>query len=179
MFIGIQNEPFKDFNRCSLARSSSLSNGRRLLQPSLPTVVVPRILQSLYFFMGPRTHTDGFASVTNGLMGSLAFVANKRQELDANRGETKLFLLSTVGTDCVARGSSEFADTFFGTGRHGRIEECCCVVAKGSLPLLVVRFRCRGVGIILGPGHSENYFGEQRVLHLERKPDAKWSVCLF
>jgi hypothetical protein len=51
-------------------------------------------------------------------MRCLAFIANKRKKLDANRSKAKGFLLPAVGAHRVAREAGDFADVFFGLGRH-------------------------------------------------------------
>ena len=118
VLIRIQNKLFEDFNRRSLARSSSLSNGRSLLQPRPAAVVIPRGLQLLDFLVRPRAHTNRLAPMRNGLVRRLALVAHKGKELDANGAKTKLLGLSAVGTRRIARGTGQFPDAFFGGRGH-------------------------------------------------------------
>lgn len=101
MLVNIHNESFVDINVHPWCGSSTTAFRGSLLKPGLSRHGIASPRQSFDFFVAPTAHRQRLASMTDGLMTRLAFIANKGQELDADGGKTKLFDATTIGAGGV------------------------------------------------------------------------------
>lgn len=101
-FVDIHYKSLEHINVISLLGSSVRSNWWGILEPRSSSIVVALKFEFGNLSVRPAGHRQRFASMTDGLMRRLTFIANKREKLDANCRKAKLFARSTIGTNAVA-----------------------------------------------------------------------------
>ena len=102
-FVYIHYKSLEHINMISLLGSSVRSNRWSILEPSSSSVIVALQFEFGHLSVRPAGHGQRFASMADGLMRRLTFIAHKSEKLDANCRKAKLFTRSTIGTDAIAR----------------------------------------------------------------------------
>jgi len=95
------DEAFEDVDVVTLARTTTGSHRRRLLQPCSSGVFISLSHEFVGLRVAPTGHGKGLASVADGLMRRFAVVAHEGVEFNANRGKTKLLVRAAVGARAV------------------------------------------------------------------------------
>jgi hypothetical protein len=119
--VGVHDEGFVDGNVVPRLGTAPSPAARRLGEPRVPGVLVPRPLQRFRLAVVPAAHGKALAPVRDGLVGRLALVANERPELDANGGEAELLEFAAVGTDRVGGEPRELPDLLLGGCEIGHV----------------------------------------------------------
>lgn len=118
MLIGVNDKSLVDGHVATRLGPSILSAGGSVLQPRSATIIIACAFQFSYFLVRPSRHGSRLATMRDGLMTGLAFVANEGVKLDANRAKAKLLFSSTIRTNRVGFQFSKALYFLFSSRSH-------------------------------------------------------------
>ena len=114
------------------------ANRRGTAKPDPSTVIVTRGLNLEYLRHAPAAHRQRLASVTYGLMGRFAVVADEGVVLYTHCREAVLGFCSAVGTDAVRVCPRELLYCLLGRQRHCGLNEELCQLCRYDHSRLVL-----------------------------------------